>query len=593
MSRSHLRLPHPLCPATWKTHRRDIVVGAWVAATFAFAVFAARPASAAPPQDIPADLILLGGKVFTADSTQPWATALAIAGERVLSVGDDDAVRALAGPRTRTIELGGRVVVPGFNDAHMHIAADRGGMRLDFGEQRPPPDPSMALVLDTLGRTVAEAPPGSWILSGQISASVLDSPAPRDALDRVAPDHPVMLTADTGHGSVLNSAALRALGYDETTRDPPGGKFLRDRSGRLTGVLVEYAHTNAVARQVGRRSAAVHGTALHQASAEALRLGITSIQSIASNMAPMPALQALRESPPPVRLRVIPMPTTNQGATLSIWRAAEKTWPLPADGHARVAGVKWMLDGTPLERQAALRAPYQDRHGAAGALNFSDDEIRARLREALMQPPGAKNQLLFHTCGDRSAEQVLRLMKELAPAEAWRRRRVRLEHAEGLFEDLLPLARELGVIVVENPGHFADPPGLSLARLGPERVRQYQPLRSLEAAGIPIALGSDGVVDPFLNLMYATTHPNNPREAVSRETAVVAYTRGSAYAEFAEHDKGRLAPGQLADLAVLSQDIFTVDTHALPDTTSLMTIVGGRIVHGAGVLAISPAVGVD
>jgi predicted amidohydrolase YtcJ len=183
-----------------------------VAATFAFAVFAARPASAAPPQDIPADLILLGGKVFTADSTQPWATALAIAGERVLSVGDDDAVRALAGPRTRTIELGGRVVVPGFNDAHMHIAADRGGMRLDFGEQRPPPDPSMALVLDTLGRTVAEAPPGSWILSGQISASVLDSPAPRDALDRVAPDHPVMLTADTGHGSVLNSAALRALG---------------------------------------------------------------------------------------------------------------------------------------------------------------------------------------------------------------------------------------------------------------------------------------------------------------------------------------------------------------------------------------------
>jgi predicted amidohydrolase YtcJ len=592
MSHSHWRL-HPLRPAAWKTRRCGIGVTAWAVATLAFAVSMTGLASGAPPQGAPADLVLLGGKVFTADTARPWAAALAISGERVLTVGDDDAVRALAGPRTRVIELKGRVVVPGFNDAHMHIAADRGGVRLDFGEQQPPPDPSMAVVLDALRRTVAKAPLGSWILSGQISAAVLDSPTPRYALDGVAPDHPVMLTADTGHGSVLNSAALRALGHNETIRDPPGGKFLRDRSGRLTGVLIEYAHTNAVTRQVSRRSVTVHRTALREASAEALRAGITSVQSIASNIAPAPTLQALRESRLPIRLRVIPMPTTDPGATLSTWHAAERAWPLPENGSARVAGVKWMLDGTPLERQAAFRAPYADRPGRAGVLNFSDDEIRTRLREALAQPPGVRNQLLFHTCGDRSAEQVLRLMKELAPAEAWRQRRVRLEHAEGLFEDLLPLARELGVIVVENPGHFADPPGLSLARLGPERVRQYQPLRSLEAAGIPIALGSDGVVDPFLNLMYATAHPNNPREAVSRETAVIAYTRGSAYAEFAEHDKGRLAPGQLADLAVLSQDIFTVDTRALPDTTSVMTVVGGRIVHDAGVLAISPAASVD
>lgn len=125
-------------------------------------------------------------------------------------------------------------------------------------------------------------------------------------------------------------------------------------------------------------------------------------------------------------------------------------------------------------------------------------------------------------------------MRELAPAADWRARRVRLEHAEGLFDDLHALARELGVVVVENPSHFDDPPGLSLARLGPERVRQYQLLHSLIKAGIPIALGSDGPVNPFLNLKFAITHPNIPAEAISREAAVIAYTHGSALAEFAE-----------------------------------------------------------
>lgn len=545
----------------------------------------ARALAAPPPSARAPDLLLLGGKVFTADSARPWATAVAIGGQRVLAVGDDDTLRALAGPTTRVIALDGRVVVPGFNDAHTHIAADRDGVRLDFGEHDPAPDPPMARVLDALARTVAGTPRGRWILSSRISAAALDAPAPRDALDRVAPDHPVMLTADTGHGSVLNSAALRALGYDERTPDPPGGRFLRDRDGRLTGVLIEYANTNAVMRQVGRRSTAVHRAALRQAATEALPLGITSLQGIASNLAPEPTLRAQHRLALPLRLRLIPMPTTDAGATQSAWRAAERAWPLPRDGSVRVAGVKWMLDGTPLERQAALRAPYADRPGEAGTLNFSDAELRARLRAALAQPPGADHQLLLHTCGDRSAEQVLRLMRELAPAADWRARRVRLEHAEGLCADLHALARELGVVVVENPTHFDDPPGLSLARLGPQRVRQYQPLRSLVEAGIPLALGSDGPPNPFLNLMFAITHPNNPAEAISREAAVIAYTYGSAYAEFAERDKGRLAPGQLADLAVLSQDIFTVDADALPATTSVLTLLGGRIVHDGGGLA--------
>ena len=146
-----------------------------------------------------------------------------------------------------------------------------------------------------------------------------------------------------------------------------------------------------------------------------------------------------------------------------------------------------------------------------------------------------------------------------------------------------PRARRLGVIVVQNPTHFAFP-AIIQQRLGADRARAFQPLRSLLEAGIPIALGGDGPRNPFLNVMLATVHPNSPGEAISREQAVVAYTRGSAYAERAEHEKGTLASGMLADLAVLSQDIFTIPPPLLPSTTSVLTLVGGAIVHDAGVV---------
>jgi imidazolonepropionase-like amidohydrolase len=165
---------------------------------------------------------------------------------------------------------------------------------------------------------------------------------------------------------------------------------------------------------------------------------------------------------------------------------------------------------------------------------------------------------------------------------------VRFEHADFLMADLLPLTRRLGVVVVPNPPHFAFPEARMRATFGTDPA-QVTPLRSLLAAGIPVAIGSDGPMNPFLGVMFASTHPANPREAVTREQAVAAYTRGSAYAEFAERDKGTLAPGMLADLAVLSHDIFTVPPAALPGTTSVLTLVGGRVVFDAGAVRAETA----
>jgi hypothetical protein len=190
---------------------------------------------------------------------------------------------------------------------------------------------------------------------------------------------------------------------------------------------------------------------------------------------------------------------------------------------------------------------------------------------------------MIHVSGDSAAALVLRLMAELGPDSAWVRRRVRLEHGDGLTADLWPLARRLGVVVVQNPSHLMVPPSLVAERVGAAPPAAGA-LRSLLAAGVPLALGSDGPPDPFLNVFFATTHALNPREALTREQAVAAYTRGSAYAEFAEGEKGTLAPGMLADLVVLSQDLFTVPA-AIPATKAVLTLVGGRAVFDAGTLA--------
>jgi len=191
--------------------------------------------------------------------------------------------------------------------------------------------------------------------------------------------------------------------------------------------------------------------------------------------------------------------------------------------------------------------------------------------------------LLVHAVGDSAIAVLLGLLSAAAPESTWHALRPRIEHGDFLTADLVPSARRLGVVVVQNPARFTIL-DLIRRRYGPGRAGVAQPLRSLLTAGVRIALGSDGPMNPYLNIMLAVTHPVNPGEALTREQAVLAYTRGSAYAEFAEREKGTLAPGMLADLAVLSQDIFTVPLGELWQTESVLTMVGGKVAYDAGVV---------
>ena len=189
---------------------------------------------------------------------------------------------------------------------------------------------------------------------------------------------------------------------------------------------------------------------------------------------------------------------------------------------------------------------------------------------------------MLHVVGDAAVAAALSALEAAGGPEVWRPLRPRFEHGDGLAPDLVARAAALGVTVVQNPSHFTLPE-VMFARFGYENMAGFQPMKSLLAAGVPLALGSDGPPSPFLNILFAVTHPTSRREALTREQAVTAYTRGSAFAEFAEAAKGTLAPGMLADLAVLSQDIFTVEEGRLPETSSALTIIGGRVVYDAPV----------
>lgn len=527
------------------------------------------PAPAAPAPSF----ILHDADVFTADPARPRAQALAVVGERIVAVGTDAEILALAGPESTVLDLDGRLVVPGINDAHVHVGPWPAMRGLGLTGSA---DPAWAVVLDSVRAAAAATPTGTW-LAGTVGGAVLDDPAAtRVALDAAAPAHPVRLVGFTGHGLLVNTAALRALDIPDDAPDVPGGWYGRVAgTDTLDGRVWEYAHLDIDARTSAALPRAEAVAAYRRLSDRMLGWGVTSVQHMENDRPVGETLAALVEADVPLRWAIYAMPSRVQPGRVPPPPAR----PAGLPDRVRVVGTKWLLDGTPVERLAALRAAYADRPGWHGRVNFSHDEVRAILQSALDGP----GQTALHVVGDSTLALVLRTMAGLAPAETWRSRRVRIEHGDGTMPDLLPAMAALGVVLVQNPLHLALPQVLH-ARYGPERTPHVQLLRSALCAGVPVALGADAGgsgQNPWLGLMLATRHPTNPAEALTREQALAAYTRGSAFAEGQEFEKGTLAPGLLADLAVLSQNVLDVPPDALPATESVLTMIGGRVVYRA------------
>ncbi|MFZ1998925.1 MAG: amidohydrolase [Candidatus Sulfotelmatobacter sp.] len=554
--------------------RNRIMNSASIKACIAVFALVLSSFSADSPQTAP-DLILFNGKIFTSDSAHPYVQALAIRGDRIVATGDSDKIKALAGLQTKQIDLGGRTVIPGINDAHNHLSiSPPNRIHLEFTS----PDPVWPEVKSAIAAAVTKASKGT-IIYGDIGGGIFhDIEVNRDSLDTVAPDLPVILETFTGHAWILNSAALAKAGIREDQPDLVGGRYERSPDGRLTGVLREYAVLQADRRLADQTSEADALAELRETFASATKWGITTIQDMSNSMAPDRCVTLLEKMPVSIRVRVMRMPgTTAAGRNITEGRPA----PRSSNPLITVSGTKWLLDGVPLEGTFAARSDSStvDYLFLHQQLTFTKTELAAMLRESLKD----HDQLLVHVSAYPAAAEMLTAMQSAGGARVWADRRVRFEHGDGLTPDLIPQAKTMGVVVVQNPAHLAAVQMIPDLKGRMEKIHA-QPLGSLLAAGIPLALGSDGPMNPYLNIMLASLHPDRPSEAITREQAVIAYTLTSAYAEFAEKEKGSLEAGKLADLAVLSQDIFTVTPPELPKTASVLTIVGGKVVYDAGAI---------
>jgi predicted amidohydrolase YtcJ len=519
--------------------------------------------------------VLVNAKIFTADPALPYAQAVAIEDGRIHSLGSNEQVRALAGPNTRIIDAGGRLVTPGLTEAHVHLGeAFPTPPVLMPGLPFPGPSAEQLLVvIEQAAKTRTD-----WV-SAVIGPQIArDHRNWRKALDAVAPNTPVLLRAFWGHVNITNSEGLHRLGITDDVADPLGGWWGRDESGRLDG---EGYEAETIMPRIQPANPERLGTLFGEAQQRYARWGVTSIHLMNNDKSLETTLAGLAIAKPLQKWTVYSWGSFGSHRVSDAWAAiegiAKQTVP-----KVRVEGPKWMMDGTPIEQNSLQRVDYVDRPGWRGRSNFTNEQLQEILQLALTR----STQLALHVVGDAETDRVLKMMEQLAPAATWRAKRVRIEHGDGIGRDVFERVAQLGLVVTQNPTHLAIPPIAGKKMFDREIV-----LKGFVNAGIPLALGSDGGVaeqNPFLNLMLAVLVPSDPSEAITREQALTAYTSGGAYAEGQEKRRGPLAPGFAADLAVLSQDVLTVPTQQLPATTSLLTMVDGEVIFEAALSTSRP-----
>ena len=529
-----------------------------------------------------ADIILVNANIFTGSDIHPRAEAIAIRGDRVIAVDTTEQVSALAGPQTRKIDVAGRLVIPGILDTHIHymlMDVVPEVTNIDFGGFAP----SCKHVLETISEKIKDVPNGNLLFGFMGRDAFFDPECTPAALDRIAPKTPVFLAGGTVHSGMLNGAAAKWFGVDTSAPPPLAGWYGKDaKSKTWDGVVHNSAMLSLFVRVTSDGSK--DDQKLRQYFMSEAKWGVTG--NTFMEYKPAARVEQLSRVNAPFRVWVMPFAQYETGQKRR--RLQQVAVPPAIADRVTSHGEKWVLDGEPVHRTAPMRAPYADDPTTSGQTDYPDAEVRAILSEAVQH----NLPLMIHVTADRSTEQLLNQMDATGGEKVWANRRLRIEHGGGLMEDLIPRARKLGVVVAENPIYLGEP----LKPLGPQRAAVWTPCRSLIEAGIPLVLASDGRPDfpflnPFLNMQIATTYPPNPKEAITRDQALIAFTRTAAYSEFAEDRLGTLEVGKQADLAVLSQDIFKVSNEDLPKTESVLTIVGGKIAYSRdpGETSVSPA----
>jgi len=539
-------------------------------------------AAPVPPTDAP-ERIFVNGRIWTGDAARPRATALAVRNDVLAAVGSDDEVRRIAGPRTQVVDLKGRFVAPGFNDAHIHFLVVP---TVDLGE-----DKTVAAIQRRIHDYAEANKDKPWVVGrGWFYGAFPGGMPHRRLLDEAVPDRPAFMTGYDGHTGWANSRALALAGITRDTPDPTGGAIVKDESGDPTGVLKETA-LRLVERLVPPPTDEDRYRGLRRRIEEAASYGLTSVQNAAFQPVELPIYErVLAEGGLKIRIYwAVPFRKAATEADMAGYKALREKHRGPV---IKFGAAKGFLDGVVESKTAAMFDEYAG-GGGTGQLNFTDDELfrtAARYdREGF--------QIFFHAIGDRAIDQALRAFEHAAKVNRTSGRRHRIEHMEVPRPADLPRFKALEVIA-STQAMFANPDQNTLevyaVSLGPARVPRAMPFKSIDDAGVVQAFGSDSPVFSMETLkgIYAAvtrTTPEGtpaggwqPHERISVEAALRHFTVDAAYASFEEHRKGTLAAGKLADFVVLSEDILAAPAARLLTTKVLLTVMGGRETFRAG-----------
>ena len=533
-----------------------------------------------PPSDI--TLAIINAHVWTGNRAQPWASAVAISGEKISTVGSSAEIAKLlqGAPRAKVIDAKGGMVTPGFIDSHVHFIS--GGFRLSSVQLRDARTPSEFIA--RIKAFAATIPAGAWITGGDWDHQNWGGELPRrDWIDSVTPHNPVWVSRLDGHMAVANSAALAAAGVTSKTADVEGGTIVRDASGNPTGVLKDNAQ-DLVDKVEPDPPDALIDRALDAAMRYVAARGVTSVH----NMGTFGNLAAFERAQRDGRLitRIYAVTPIRQWERLRDTVAARGR----GDEWLRIGGLKGFADGSLGSHTAAMFAPFSDSPKDSGFFVDTPDDLRKWAQGG----DRAGLQVIVHAIGDRAINSQLNIFEQIEREDGARDRRFRIEHAQHLLPADIPRFASLGVIASMQPYHAIDDGRWAEKVIGPERAKTTYAFRSLLDAHARLAFGSDWFVAPPTPLegIYAAVtrrtlddkHPDGwiPAQKIKVEEALRAYTTDAAYASFDEGIKGSLERGKLADLVLIDRDITRVPPPTIRDAKILATIVGGRIVYEAG-----------
>ena len=563
---------------------RIFTIGA-VASAAAIATIASFHTSARADQQAPHTIYYVHGHIYTNDPAQPWASAMAVTDGKISCIGRLDHVLLDCGGAqggAETVELKGQFVMPGFNDAHVHLggaAADALAVPLNGVA-------SVEEMQKRVAEAVAQHKAGEWITGGGWDHTLWpDKRFPnRQQLDAVAPKNPVLLTHVSGHVAVANSLALQKAEIDKNTPNPPGGEIERDALGEPTGMLKEDAAMSLVRVRIPDPSPEQRRHGIELVLANAAKNGVTSVQDF-SDWEDFKVYKQMKEEGK-LTVRITEwLPFLASLDDLQNMRAQGGT----KDPWLKTGALKAFTDGALGSRTAALLEPYSDDPSTSGILT-NDPE---KLRVMAIQRDKAGFQLAFHAIGDRANRIALDVFEAVAKANGPRDRRDRVEHAQVVAPDDFARFAKLNVIASMQPSHQTTDMRWAEDRLGSERIKGAYAWNTMLKNGVRLAFGTDypvEVISPFRGLYACVTRerpdggPKNgwePQEKISLDECIRAYTSGAAYAQFEEGKKGELKAGEYADFIILSNDLTKVPPSQFTKTNVQRTVVGGRTVYQA------------